>query len=225
MAYTKSEILRDIRECYEENGSVTQKILNKNNKYCSYNTVINNFNSFVDALIEVGIEEEYVKCEDCKRKFRNNQQLSSHHTKSECESSTIYKSVSCSFCSEIFYVNPSIEDRSKFCSLDCFGKWRSKNIQGENHPRYKENSTDQINYRGGWKRASEKARQRDGGCVYCGMGTEEHEAKYGFKPPVHHKQRYKSFEDPYEANQLENLITLCCKHHRQIEEGEIETPN
>jgi len=135
--------------------------------------------------------------------------------------------VKCENCGEEVEVSQTRRDEytNSFCSQKCYGEWLSENISGENHPQYKEDANNQINYRGAWKKQSSKARDRDGGCCHCDMSIKEHEEKYGFKPPVHHIERYKSFEEPKKANKLENLITLCCKHHRQVEEDNIEVGN
>lgn len=79
-----------------------------------------------------------------------------------------------------------------------------------------------------WAGQREKARERDGNqCVVCGMDNEEHLQKYGKALHVHHKiSRHEFIEDGEldyeEANKLENLITLCATHHRQIESGTID---
>ena len=45
----------------------------------------------------------------------------------------------CQICGKKFYAKPSNVKRGKdkFCSRKCYGIWRSKNICGENHPRWK----------------------------------------------------------------------------------------
>lgn len=45
----------------------------------------------------------------------------------------------CKNCKRVFFVCPSAtkRGRGKFCSKKCYGKWRSKNIIGENHPNWK----------------------------------------------------------------------------------------
>jgi len=155
-------------------------------------------------------------CENMDYSGREHHNWSGGSIKTECNN--------CGKAIEISQGRNENYDKS-FCSQDCYGIWLSKNKKGENHPLYKENSEDQINYRGSWKKKAEKSRNRDGGCIYCGMKIKEHEEVYGFKPPVHHIKRYESFEDAEKANKLKNLVTLCCEHHRKIEEGIIELPN
>jgi DEAD/DEAH box helicase domain-containing protein len=68
-------------------------------------------------------------------------------------------------------------------------------------------------YGSGWKKLSEKIRQRDSyTCQNCGRiedGTVFH---------VHHKVPFKQFVNSYKANREENLITLCPGCHRLAEQ-------
>lgn len=180
---------------------------------------------FTKTKEKVERSENHFCCDDCRKEWWSGYCEDMDYSGSEHHnwSGGVVK-VDCSYCCGVVEVhtNRNNAQENVFCSQECYGRWLSENITGENHPRYKEGSTGQINYRGSWNKASEKARLRDDGCVYCGISVEQHKDKYGFKPPVHHKKRYRDFEDPYEANKLENLVTLCCEHHRKVEEGKIE---
>jgi DEAD/DEAH box helicase domain-containing protein len=73
-------------------------------------------------------------------------------------------------------------------------------------------SNDPNDYGPSWPIQREAARLRDGyRCQICGAG-------YSPRPlEVHHKQPFRSFTSYKEANQLENLITLCPNCHRRAE--------
>ena len=69
---------------------------------------------------------------------------------------------------------------------------------------------DPNQYGPGWPRQRDLARQRDNyTCQNCGRPED------GRSHDVHHKIPFKAFEYPHEANQIDNLITLCpACHHR-----------
>lgn len=69
-----------------------------------------------------------------------------------------------------------------------------------------------------WYKQRRAARERDGyECVVCGMPDEEHESKFGWRLEVHHIVPVREFDEPEDANRLENLITLCRPHHQMYE--------
>jgi len=43
----------------------------------------------------------------------------------------------CEQCGEEYECKPSREDRSHFCSKECFNEWQSENMRSENHPSWK----------------------------------------------------------------------------------------
>jgi len=73
-----------------------------------------------------------------------------------------------------------------------------------------------------WKeRREERLDVDDNWCVVCGMTMEQHKEKHGKELCVHHIQARSSFveggEVQQEANDVNNLITLCEKCHRKWE--------
>jgi endogenous inhibitor of DNA gyrase (YacG/DUF329 family) len=92
-----------------------------------------------------------------------------------------------------------------FCSHECYGKWRSGNLSGEDSPNWKGGYT--MDYGGShWKRQRKAARKRDHFiCQDCGATEQNH----GYEMDVHHIRAYDLFDDPEEANSLSNLVTLC----------------
>ncbi len=74
-------------------------------------------------------------------------------------------------------------------------------------------TNDPNQYGSNWEEQKRLARQRDQyRCQLCGV-LEKDKAHH-----VHHKTPFRSFLDPFEANRLENLITLCPSCHRKLEE-------
>jgi DEAD/DEAH box helicase domain-containing protein len=68
------------------------------------------------------------------------------------------------------------------------------------------------NYGPNWNTQREQARQRDGyRCQMCGLPEQ------GRSHDVHHKIPFRAFSLPVEANQLNNLVTLCHACHRKAE--------
>ena len=65
-----------------------------------------------------------------------------------------------------------------------------------------------------WAEQSNRARERDGyACRICGQSEED----LGRQLDVHHKIPYRNFRSNVEANQLENLITVCPSCHAKVE--------
>lgn len=111
----------------------------------------------------------------------------------------------CVGCGAVFFVWPSRlkskAGRGKYCSRKC----RDDHRVGLLHPQFLggENSKNRGS---NWQSQKRKALKRDGRvCQVCGKkGTD-----------VHHRIPKRRFADKNEANNLENLITLCKKHHRK----------
>jgi 5-methylcytosine-specific restriction endonuclease McrA len=65
-----------------------------------------------------------------------------HNEKIRCE-------LECEWCGSDFQVAPSRKDSARFCSESCSAEWRSDSINGEDHPRWKENVSLTCNHCGG----------------------------------------------------------------------------
>jgi predicted DNA-binding protein YlxM (UPF0122 family)/5-methylcytosine-specific restriction endonuclease McrA len=92
---------------------------------------------------------------------------------------------------------------------------------GKEHPLFKE---DSISYYGMyWEEQKLKARKRDQcRCQWCGKTDAEHRREHGRVNHVHHIEKVSSFVEDGELNEekahrLENLLTLCLKHHKKLE--------
>lgn len=93
---------------------------------------------------------------------------------------------------------------------------------GVDHPQFQHKKTD--NFGPNWDTQKLRARIRDHGqCQVCGIHDGNHISVYGRVNHVHHIQPRAEYIDAngvfdYErANRLENLITLCSSHHKQLE--------
>lgn len=121
--------------------------------------------------------------------------------------------VECQQCGKAF-IRQSCDLRQRsaygpFCSHKCYGKWRSENLTGEDSPSWEGGYA--LDYGGSnWKRQRRHARKRDEHtCQDCGAIGQE----WGHRLDVHHIVPYNMFDDPEEANQLKNLVTLCRQCH------------
>jgi len=126
----------------------------------------------------------------------------------ECQGKDLQqtKTVECEHCGEANTYSPPSE-ASRFCSREC----ANEHLCGEQHPSYKA----RIDYYGHrWNPQRERALERDGyQCQICGAGGEE----IGKNPHVHHITPVRKFDDPNDAHDLDNLVTLCPEHHAEWE--------
>lgn len=82
---------------------------------------------------------------------------------------------------------------------------------GENSPTWKGGKSH--HYTGDFYKARKQTRKRDNyTCQICGITEKE----YGQQLSVHHIRLYRLFEDKKEANDLNNLISVCEPCHRFI---------
>lgn len=96
--------------------------------------------------------------------------------------------------------------------MDKHGIDRKNRYVGENAPNWKGGHAS--DYGSNWKRQRDKARARDNNtCQDCGHEWQEGEIRLD----VHHIIPLKEFDVPEEANDLDNLITLCRECHKKWE--------
>jgi DEAD/DEAH box helicase domain-containing protein len=75
-------------------------------------------------------------------------------------------------------------------------------------------TNDPNDYGPDWPKIRLAVRTRDGfRCQVCGLPETDRQHD------VHHKTPFKAFTSPAEANRLDNLVTLCPVHHRQVEQN------
>jgi len=152
-------------------------------------------------------DETFEVREDSNKKFhtyeccQGNRKVDSKHTKE------------CAICGNEFATGgPSKASRRKTCSKECGAKYKAKHYAGENAATWKGGMPDYYGER--WARQRKKARQRDNNeCVICGKGEDE----LSIAPDVHHVIPVIDFDDPNDAHDLSNLVTLCREHHSNWE--------
>lgn len=106
----------------------------------------------------------------------------------------------------------------RFCSRKCLAKWMSESRIGENHHQWE---GGEIEYGQRWWRVRRLALRRDDfTCQRC----EKTKSELGRNPDVHYIKRVRDFESPQDAHSLDNVITLCRSCHRNVEEGNVPTP-
>lgn len=92
-------------------------------------------------------------------------------------------------------------------------------LRGEKNPNWKGGVSKHQWRKPNWRTQRRKARSRDSNtCQSCGMSSRE----AGQNMDVHHIVSYHEFDDPKDANALDNLICLCRSCHRQVENGTLE---
>lgn len=99
-----------------------------------------------------------------------------------------------------------------FCSKECRGKYISENIVGEVHPNWKGGYYPYFG--GNWQAIRQELRGRQKlVCSLCGIS----ESKLDYELHAHHiipRRKFKTVED---SNTLENLVLLCNKCHKEVE--------
>lgn len=127
----------------------------------------------------------------------------------------------CEHCGGVFDALRSRIGRgpTRFCSVGCHGRWTAKNYNGDEHHAWKPGRTE---YASGWLYARRRALERDEyRCQRCGVGRDRLETN----PHVHHIVPIKEFDDPADAHELRNLVTLCPRCHPKVEHGVVELPS
>lgn len=122
------------------------------------------------------------------------------------------ESMECETCGGVFEVLKCHADKRRFCSNGCKGEWASEAWVGENHPRWVDNGSPSYGSR--WKRIARDVRERDNyECQACGV----HRNKLDRNLQVHHIAPLREFDDVEEANDKDNLISLCKPCHTRWE--------
>ena len=150
--------------------------------------------------------DENVFCDrSCFSKYLSETRKGANHPNSNGEE------IECEWCGEEYYVPQYRVEKSRFCSRECKDKSLTKNTQ-EDHPRWK--GGHPRHYSGKWhQKRKERLEIDDYVCVVCGRGKQE----LGREPSVHHIQPVRTFDDEQDAHRVDNLVTLCRKHHSEWE--------
>jgi len=174
-----------------------------------------------------GKERQFIDCEVCNETFSVHPNDERRFCSPECfhlwrsdhmsgKDSPLYeqKEVTCAECGTQFEREPSVIEarEEQYCSRECY----YSNYTGKNAPRWKGGC--ETYYGKTWSTQRQKTLERDNHeCQDCDLTREEHYEQYDQDLEVHHKTPIRTFEDTAEANQLENLVTLCKSCHQQRE--------
>lgn len=115
----------------------------------------------------------------------------------------------CIICGEEFRRCNNRAEQAKCCSTECGLKYMKELRVGENHHSW--NGGGNPYYGENWSQVRKKCLERDGEtCQDCGATEDLH---------VHHIRPLRAFDEPEEANNLLNLVTLCRTCHLSKWEG------
>lgn len=166
---------------------------------------------------KIGVQDRV--CQICGKMFeasdykvdRGGGKYCSHKCLSESMDSKV--TVSCEICGSDKRVKKYQFEKfeNHFCSQECYSDYQSKEMVGRGNHMWKE-GVEWVPYGPKYYENREKVIERDcGKCIICGDSNIE----------VHHiKARVQYRENGEilpEANKVENLVTLCRKHHKMYE--------
>lgn len=127
-------------------------------------------------------------------------------------------SVECGTCGESFQTHPyRVQEQDRhFCSHDCYGEWISENQSGENSVHWKGGYSK---YRGtDWPSLRERTLEAEDYCCQgCGRRDDDHRDEHGVGLHVHHIRPVTEFDDPADADTVDNLVPLCRDCHKEWE--------
>lgn len=167
------------------------------------------------VLLCVYCEEEYT--------IKQSQSETSKFCSRECKDT--YKrerpnpAVPCSWCGDTVERRKSVIEQyeNHFCDDECMGKWRSRNVVGEDHPQWKGGTYAQFGANWFWMRR--KIRARDEVCQACG------EDESNRTLDVHHIVPRREFDEVERSNTMLNLVLLCRSCHKRVEHRSIPCPH
>lgn len=161
-----------------------------------------------------------LNCLNCGCEFKRQKSRLKYGRGKYCSTECQYRSIKnaprkseyvnciCVGCGEGFSKNKSSLDQKKgggkYCSRICM----NSNRKGKLHPQYIDGGEEKRG--ANWQSQKRKALKRDNReCQVCFSKINIH---------VHHKIPYRKFNNNYlQANELDNLICLCEKHHREAD--------
>lgn len=97
---------------------------------------------------------------------------------------------------------------------------RSSALEAVGYSPYRspEDAQEPVYYGSNWPEQREKALRRDGWrCRGCGLTMRAHRCIWSGGLHVHHRTKFREFEEYEAANRLENLVTLCRGCHFERE--------
>lgn len=118
----------------------------------------------------------------------------------------------CEWCGEDFRRKNAEIKPHNFCCRSCMGAWQSAFIKGEMSPTWR--GGYKAYYGSDWKASRRSARERDGfACQACSLSEDD----VGRSLEVHHVKPVRLFDVVNDANNLDNLVTLCRTCHTKAD--------
>ncbi|ELY68839.1 homing endonuclease associated repeat-containing protein [Natrinema versiforme] len=238
--YTDEELLDQLREVADEIGKPPTAVEFDDHSDSSRTTYQNRFGSWNAALQEAGLdinrthgEKESVPCDHCGSPVERTQgqleRLDHVFCDGECmgkweseqysgEGNPRYVKYEkdCVNCGEPVLRAPWIHRASErtFCDSQCQGEWVRETgfMSGENSPLWKGGGGRE--YGADWIYIRKDILERDDyQCLACGLTEDEHQEEFGTSLNVHHRNPVRNYEEPEDAHDPENLVTLCRSCH------------
>lgn len=121
--------------------------------------------------------------------------------------------VECGYCEEDFSIIEWEVQNRAYCSEECRKEALSEKFSGRGNPAWRHG--DHVDsYGDGWGKIAKTVRERDGECVLCGSDGGPRALD------VHHIIPIREYDEPEEANVMENLVSLCRSCHMKVEWGD-----
>jgi len=112
-------------------------------KYCSQSC-------YGDAQERDESRYDTYTCQHCGEEFEGRKDRTNNYCSNECNISSQRDRVqlTCPVCGDDFEVEQAQSERRRCCSRECYGKWRTENIVGEEHPNHVKPVTVTCDYCG-----------------------------------------------------------------------------
>jgi hypothetical protein len=198
--------------CYRCNSNFL-----RSNSHVEFKKIIGNKKSYCsrECYLESHSSRVLKKCHRCSKsysipKHRDIKTINLFYCSNECKKNSI--KIKCSYCKKEFIKKRSTIKKNNYCSQKCMGKYFSKYNVGENSNSW---LGGWIKYYGSnWTIMRNKRRKIDKyKCQICGISENKksHDVRHIIPFRIFGKVRY------LEANNIDNLITLCNICHLKIE--------
>lgn len=127
------------------------------------------------------------------------------------------ETLECATCGDLFEVYPNeVERGRRFCSNGCKGQWISEWRTGSDHPLWEGGYSQ--NRGTNWPKLRQKTlEENDYLCQGCGRHDDDHRDEHGVGLHVHHIRPVTEFDEPADADTVDNLVPLCRECHREWE--------
>lgn len=152
-----------------------------------------------------------VSCNTCGSTISKTKNQFERNKHNYCSQECYFKSgreiVECDECGEtVEKISYRSNTKYDFCSRKCC----QKHFRGKNHPDWE--GGKEVYYGANWRKMRQRALERDNNlCLLCGKSGEQQSLH------VHHIKPLKTFDEPEDANYLDNLVSLCPSCHGEVE--------